>query len=50
MTLDPVIPIVHFQPANNVRMAIGKKQTEQFSVFANYIDNLKYRTVVYIKL
>jgi len=43
--------IAQLQPASNIiRFVKGKKQTEQLSVIADYIGNLKYATVVYIKL
>ena len=42
--------IVQLQPANYIRMANGKKQTEQFPVVSNYIDNLIYATVMYKQL
>ena len=46
----PVANLTQLQPTSNIRLAKGKKSTEQFSVVANYIDNLKYITVVYKKL
>ena len=46
----PINGLVQLQPASDIRLAGGKKQTEQLSVVADYIDNLKYATVLYIKL
>jgi len=44
------LPHAQLQPASDIRLAKGKKQMNYFSVVADYINNLKYTTVVYIKL
>ena len=43
-------PVAQLQPASYIRLMKGMKQTEQLSVAADYISNLKYATVVYKKL
>jgi hypothetical protein len=43
-------PTAQLQPVNKIRIANGKKQTEQFYFVADYLGNLKYATVVYKQL
>jgi len=42
--------IAQLQPASDIRLAKGKKSTEQFPIITDYIGTLTYATVVYKKL
>jgi len=44
------LPVAQLQSVSGIRLAKGKKSTERLSFVADYIGNLKYATVVYIKL